>query len=747
MMDVGQLAAEVLERGEGVFVLDSEFRFLLVNEAFERAAGITRGEILGRVLWDVYPDAASPDSKFFHEYHRAMRERIVVRFDETYAQRGTWNEITVYPTQAGGLAVFFRNITKRRAAEAALAQETERYRSLFQHSVDAVYLALTDGTILDANPAACRLHGMTLEEIKRAGRSGLVVNDERHAAAVRERALAGQVRAEMTVRRKDGSTLPVEVESVVIDPARADSPAFVISRDITERKRAEEALLASERALRAAHERLRVHVESTPLALVEWDSEYRVAHYSRRAEEVFGWTAAEVVGKRIDEIPWIPEEDWPSVRAVMHDMSTGARSTNVNANRNVRKDGRLLYCEWYNSTIHDDAGRLVSVLSLVLDVTARREAEQQLLETNQRLLDADRRKDEFLGMLSHELRNPLAPIRSSIYVLRHADPAGDQARRAREIIERQTEHLTHLVDDLLDVTRIARGKIELRRTRIDLRDVVARAADDFRLLMRDRGVQFDIAVPDEPLWSHVDATRITQVVGNLLHNASKFTRRGDTIALSMCVLDSVAEVSIRDTGAGIDAELLPRVFDPFTQAERTLARSEGGLGLGLALVKGIAELHGGTVEARSAGQGSGSEFIVCFPLLPSPEAAPDGAPRVERGNGGRRVLVVDGNADAAETMADVLGMLGHAVEVAHDGPSAVAKARANPPDIILCDIGLPGMSSSDVAQVLRRQGIQAQLFATSGDAQPDDVERAIAAGFDGHLATPPTLDDLERILA
>jgi signal transduction histidine kinase len=262
----------------------------------------------------------------------------------------------------------------------------------------------------------------------------------------------------------------------------------------------------------------------------------------------------------------------------------------------------------------------VETLRAALDEAARneqvrREMEREREEASAKLVEADRRKDEFLGMLSHELRNPLAPIRNSTYVLRHAAPGSEQALRAQAVIERQTEHLTRLVDDLLDVTRIARGKIELRRSRVDLRELLWRAGDDFRLMMDGGGLVFRTALPDAEVWVDADATRITQVVGNLLHNAAKFTKRGDEVTLSLESAGGEATIRVRDTGAGIDPALLPRLFAPFVQGERTLARTEGGLGLGLALVKGVAELHGGTVDVASAGKGKGAEFTVRLPTV------------------------------------------------------------------------------------------------------------------------------------
>jgi CheY-like chemotaxis protein len=388
-----------------------------------------------------------------------------------------------------------------------------------------------------------------------------------------------------------------------------------------------------------------------------------------------------------------------------------------------------------------------TLVSVVRDITDRKRTEAALREANERLREADRRKDEFLGMLSHELRNPLAPIRNATYILHKAPPGGEQARRAQDVIERQTTHLARLVDDLLDVTRVARGKIELRRARVDLRDVVRRAADDFRLVLGERGVGFGVALGEERIWSDADAVRITQAVGNLLHNASKFTMRGGEVALSLRREGDHAVIRVRDTGEGIDAELLPRVFDPFVQGARTLARSEGGLGLGLALVKGIAELHAGTVSARSPGEGQGAEFVIRLPISRSAGLPLDSTPCARPGHGLRSVLVVDDNQDAAESLAEVVKMLGHAVDVAYDGPGALEKVRASRPDVVLCDIGLPGMSGYDVAKALRAvPGDHLRLIAVSGYAQPEDVRRALEAGFDGHVAKPCSAEDIERLL-
>ncbi len=397
--------------------------------------------------------------------------------------------------------------------------------------------------------------------------------------------------------------------------------------------------------------------------------------------------------------------------------------------------------------ILDDRGRLVRFIGAGMDIDDRKRAGAERERLLAELQDVDRRKDDFLSMLSHELRNPLAPIRNSVYVLERADPAGAQAVSARAVIQRQIEHLTRLVEDLLDVTRVGRGKIQLRRQRLDLCDVVRRACEDYRPLLEQRQVCFAVSLPRERAWVEADATRLTQVIGNLLQNAAKFTRRGDEVEVALRLAGDGAEIRVRDTGAGLDPALLPHLFEPFFQGERTLARTEGGLGLGLALVKGIAELHGGSARAESGGLGKGAEFVVRLPLAVQAEAQDPAPTRATRARRGRRVLVVDDNRDGAESLAAVVRLFGHEPEVAFDGPAALELARARPFDVVLCDIGLPGMSGFEVARALRaRASGPLLLVAVSGYAQPEDRRAAAEAGFDRHIAKPASPEEIERIL-
>jgi len=384
------------------------------------------------------------------------------------------------------------------------------------------------------------------------------------------------------------------------------------------------------------------------------------------------------------------------------------------------------------------------------DVTNQDRADAERERLMAELRETDQRKNQFLAMLSHELRNPLAPIRNSIYILERAAPGGEQARRARAVIDRQAHHLTRLVDDLLDVTRISRGKIRLQRERFDLNALARRSAEDQRSVFEKTGVRLDVHASEQPLEVNGDPIRIAQVIGNLLHNAAKFTPRGGRATLSVERFSAaLAALRVRDDGPGIAPDSLTRVFEPFVQADRTLDRSHGGLGLGLALVKGLVELHGGSVIARSAGAGLGAEFVVTLPLdaAASPRIPPAAAPAAPAH--ARRVLVIEDNPDAAASLREVLELNDHVVEVVGTGREGIDRARDFRPDVVLCDLGLPEMDGYEVAREMRSDPSlrTIHLVALSGYASPDDVERAMEAGFDRHLAKPPSVRDLERALA
>jgi PAS domain S-box-containing protein len=377
------------------------------------------------------------------------------------------------------------------------------------------------------------------------------------------------------------------------------------------------------------------------------------------------------------------------------------------------------------------------------DVTDQDRAEHALREN-------DARKNHFLAMLSHELRNPLAPIRNSVYILERAAPGGEQAHRARSIIDRQVHHLTRLVDDLLDVTRISRGKIGLQRERLDVCALARQVAEDHRTVFAEKGVELETITDPGPLHVSGDPTRIAQVIGNLLHNAAKFTPRGGRAAL--CVEregEDLAALRVRDTGEGIAPAALGTVFEAFVQGDKTLDRTHGGLGLGLALVKGLAELHGGGATAQSEGLGKGSEFVVRLPLDRTSATPPRDDVSPARTAPARRILIIEDNVDAAESLKEVLELGDHVVEMAGTGLEGLEKARAFRPDVVLCDIGLPAMDGFEVASAMRADPAlrSTALVALSGYAAAADLERAAEAGFDRHLAKPVDLDELERVMS
>jgi signal transduction histidine kinase/CheY-like chemotaxis protein len=387
------------------------------------------------------------------------------------------------------------------------------------------------------------------------------------------------------------------------------------------------------------------------------------------------------------------------------------------------------------------------VVGISLDVTERRQAEEALKEVN-------RRKDEFLAMLAHELRNPLAPIRNAAQLLNVHAPGNPEIEWARAVIERQTRHLVRLVDDLLDVSRMVRGQITLQRAPIDLEEVVRHAVETSRPLVRLRKHHLTVQLPNRPVRLEADLTRLAQVLSNLLNNAAKYTDDGGQIRLEAALegADQVA-IRVRDTGLGVAPGLLPHVFDLFTQADRTLDRSEGGLGIGLTLVKRLVEMHGGSVEARSEGLGQGAEFIVRLPVLSvdnpvvsEPRHRVEAPPMQEARS--LRILVVDDNVDAADSIAMLLSMEGHKTRTVNTARAALLAVPDFKPEVVLLDIGLPEMDGYEVARRLRTsKGAQRmRLVAVTGYGQPADRRRAQAAGFDEHMVKPVEPTTLQEFL-
>lgn len=509
--------------------------------------------------------------------------------------------------------------------------------------------------------------------------------------------------------------------------------------DITELRRTEAALRDSER-------RFRLLADNVSQLVWIADAQGRLRWANER------WL--EYVGSRGELDAWSferllhPDHVARVVEKFRRHLETGIAWEDTFPAR--RHDGA--YC-WFLSRanpIRNEAGEIVEWFGTNTDVTAQHDAEDALRE-------ADRRKDEFLAMLAHELRNPLAPVRNAVDMLRIVGPREPTLDRLRDVIDRQVTHMARLIDDLLDVSRVARGRIQLHRERHDLVQLVRHTVEDYRENLEAAGLTLALDIERSPLWVEGDGTRLAQIVGNLLHNAAKFTERGGSVTVRVGFEPGDGEhprgsatITVRDTGIGMDPPMLARLFDPFTQAAQGLDRSKGGLGLGLPLAKALVELHEGGISASSEGAGRGSTLAVRLPLAEPVTVSAPREPESASPVRGLRVLVVEDNQDAAETLEMLLEHAGHEVEVAFDGPTGIEAARRDHPDVVVCDIGLPGtVDGYAVARALRadREASPALMIALSGYSQEEDRRRSREAGFDAHLSKPAEFETLRSLLS
>ena len=556
--------------------------------------------------------------------------------------------------------------------------------------------------------------------------TGLEVSGETPAAPGKRRHFLANY---YPIRSRDGST--------------AGMGAAVV--EITERKHAEE-------ALRETNQTLRALIQSCPLAVMVLEPENgTVQLWNPAAERIFGWAEGEVLGRTL---PIVPEDRRDEFRRHLQALKDGESLLGVETVRQTR-DGSPVHVSLWVAPVSSPGG--MRILGMLADVTERKRIldERQRLEEELRrrvgeLAAADRRKDEFLAMLAHELRNPLAAISNAGYVLGNKGSLDPRSTELLAMVGRQIRHLSRLVDDLLDVSRFSRGLIELRKAPMELRRAVDGAVETARPHVEQRRHTLEVALPDEPLWLEADITRIEQVLANLLHNAAKYTPSGGLIQLAAERQDGEAVLRVRDNGAGISADLLPQIFDLFVQEERSLDRSQGGLGIGLTLVRSLVERHGGRVAVASEGPGQGTEFTVRLPLSDPPDigASSQEGKREDAGPRTVRALLVEDNLDAAEALGELLRMWGHEVHIAHDGPSALHLAEKERPDVLLLDIGLPGMDGYEVARRLRSTpgfaGVK--LIALTGYGQEADRQRSGLAGFDHHLVKPVDLEQLRALL-
>jgi PAS domain S-box-containing protein len=650
----------------------------------------------------------------------------------------------------GALAwVLQRALRIRQKASEIVNEQREWLRTTLTSIGDAVICTDTQGRVTLLNPVAQTLtgwtspeaHGQPLEAVFR------IVNEHTRKTVenpalrtLAEGAIVGLANHTVLISRTGTEHLIDDSAAPIRDDRGHVRGAVLIFRDVSERRRADE-----------ARQRLAAIIESSSDAVVGKDLDGLVTSWNRGAEEMFGYSAAEIIGRPVSIL--VPDDHADEEPAILERIRRGEKTEHYDTVRR-HKNGRLIDVSLTVSPIHDRSGRVIGASKIVRDITERKRLEHELRQLAADLSEANHRKDEFLATLAHELRNPLAPISNALHLIGTAGSGGHSLGQVRDMMQRQLGHLVRLVDDLLDVSRITRGKLELRKERLEVARVVESALETTRPVIEAAKHELTVVVPAQPLRVDGDLTRLAQVLSNLLSNAAKYTPAGGHIWLTVETVGDQVVIRVRDNGMGIPTAMLPRVFDMFTQGARDTRLAEGGLGIGLTLVRRLVELHGGTVEAHSAGLQRGSEFVVHLPLAVEPDAAvlpvtadrqTDHAAKAPA----RRILVVDDNRDSAESMRLLLQMMGHNVGTAHDGLSALEEAQKLRPDVVLLDIGLPGMTGYEVARKMRSlpELQHALLVAQTGWGQDDDRRRSAEAGFDAHLVKPVDQTMLQELLA
>jgi len=740
--------------GDAVITTDANGRVTLANGVAQQLTGWTQDAAFGLPLEAIFQiinehtrqPVENPVQRVLREGRTvglANHTVLIARDGRERPIDDSGAPIRTAKGDVGGVVLVFRDITERRRLERENAERAAAARllaSIVESSHDAIVSKSLDGIIQTWNSAAEQLFGYTAEQA--VGRPiTLIIPPER---ADEEDQIIARIRAGQrvdhfdTVRlRSDGQ--PVHV-SLTISPVRDEGGRIVgaskIARDIAERKQAEAALGESER-------RFRTLAGHAPVGIFQTDAEGNCLFVNERWCAMAGMSPEQARGQ--GWVNALHPEDRDRIRQEWYESAQAGQEF-ASEYRFRTPQGEIAWLSGSAVVLRDEVGQVTGYIGTVTDITERKQAEQELQ-------DADRRKDEFLATLAHELRNPLAPIRNALELLRREDGHGTVAEQSRKMMERQVGQMVRLIDDLIDVSRISRGKIDLRRQRVELEVAVRSAVEATRPLVEAEAHELTVALPPEPIYLDADQTRLTQVFSNLINNAAKYTESGGHIWLSAERQGGEVAVSVRDTGIGIPAEHLPRLFEMFSQVAPALERSQGGLGVGLSLVRGLVRLHGGSVEAHSGGPGRGSEFIVRLPVTDDSvqRAAPE-----EREVGGEphrgpksRILVVDDNRDAADSLATMLRMMGNDVRTAYDGLEAVQAAATFRPDVLLLDIGLPRMNGYEAARHIREQpwGRSMALIALTGWGQEEDRRRALDAGCDHHLTKPADPAALQKLLA
>jgi PAS domain S-box-containing protein len=723
---------------EGAATLTEEGVILYCNNRFAQLLGGPMERVMGSHLLDRVPDRSRPtlEAMLRLAVHEECRGEVTLRASDGEEVPAF---LSVNAIDGQGQRVLCMVATDLRAQQRsdAIVKEERLARSVLEQAAEAIVVCDEHGLIIRANRAAAELCGRNplLSPFRAVFPLVLSDGEGEKEADLAAAALRGATfrAAAATLPREEGVDAQVLVSAAPLS-ATDEGPAgcVITMTDVTDARRAQETLRQSE-------ERLRLALEGGALGTWDWDLRTQVFTGDARCCSVLGLEgqAPITLGQLMSVLH---PEDAPRL---LHAGRVAVREgTRFSEEGRILKGEGLTCWVFVQGRVFGQRGQAVRLSGTIMDVTAPKRTEAALRE-------ADRRKNQFLAVLSHELRNPLAPIKYSLEILQHAPAGGPQARRAEQVIDRQVTQLARLVDDLLDATRIARDKVELRRERLELNELVRKTVEDHQSLFDERGVRLEQRLSEGPVGVVGDRDRLSQVLGNLMQNAAKFTPPGGRarVSVSADAKDGRAVIRVTDDGVGIPEELLPHLFEPFSQADRTMERSQGGLGLGLALAKGLVELHGGEVRADSAGEGKGAEFTVLLPLAPgAPEHT---APLAyDDAHARRRILLIEDNVDSAETFRQALELRDHEVVVAHDGVEGITKAQQLHPDVVLCDLGLPLLDGYQVARALRADETLSDtlLVALSGYARPEDLARSREAGFDQHIAKPPTMAQLEGLL-
>lgn len=735
-------------------VLDRDLRISAVSDAYLRATGARREEIVGRHVFEAFPiNPQGPAGGVEQEatvravLERALAEgapqRVVLqRYDlRRPAGRGGgferryWTSL-ITPLRGPGGEVEHLLCTVEDVSDRARDARLGKLMNM-----DAVGMVFFDpaGTLISANDTFLGWTGYTREEVAEGRLNRQVLTPPEHHAASLDALEQMRATGRIGPYEKEYITKSGERRWLLFVGSRLDDGTIMEHViDISDRK-------AAERAKRESDERYRTLFESIDagfcvLEMIYRDgraADYRFVEVNRAFEPQTGLRDATAKTMR-EHVPE-HEQHWFDIYARVAESGEPTRFV-----EQAKGLGR-----WYEvSAFRVGSPGSGRVGVLFNDTTARVRAEQALKEEATR-------KDEFLATLAHELRNPLAPIINAVSILRLHEQSGEELRRLGELIDRQVHHLVRLVDDLLDVSRVTFGKVQLRRERVDLRSVAREAVTTSEPLLAAGAHRLILQLAREPVWVDGDPVRLAQVISNVLNNAARYTpggtpssgRAGGEITLQVGTAEGAARIAVADSGIGIEPALLERVFEPFVQLERREAGGMAGIGIGLALARALVQLHGGRISAESAGPGQGSRFIVMLPLAAAPEARERGSAPAAR-DVSRRFLVVDDNIDATDSQAALLRLLGHQVETAYSGAVALEKARAFRPEIVLLDLGMPGMDGFEVARQLRAmpEGREVLLVAQTGWGQEEDRRRTRAAGFDAHLAKPVDVAALQRLL-